>query len=385
MGTDLEFGIQRWIDAGLINAETAQSIRLFEQQSQADKRNWPMIVAVVFGALMLGAGILLFVAAHWQNLSPWSRFTAVLVMVVALHLVGIFTGESSPKLSVAMHTIGTISAGGGIFLTGQIFNLQEHWPTGVLLWAVAAWLGWMLLRQWPQLIVAAVLTPAWLLSEWEEATRHFSGSDHIPIEGALLLAIAYFTAGDMNLSAIRKALIWIGGLSVIPAYLCLELNAGFNYYWQDPKVPLHLRVLGWSLALLIPLLIAFLLRGRRAWPIIGVVIWVVVAGHLPFEYKDTSTSSLGLYAWHTLGPYLWGAAGAIGVISWGVNDRAKHLVNFGMVVFVINLIAFYFSDLLDKLGRSVSLIGFGILFLVIGYFLERTRKHLIARIGEATA
>jgi len=39
--------------------------------------------------------------------------------------------------------------GGGIFLSGQIFHLQEHWPGGLLLWAAGAWVGWWLLGQWP--------------------------------------------------------------------------------------------------------------------------------------------------------------------------------------------------------------------------------------------
>ena len=68
-----------------------------------------------------------------------------------------------------------------------------------------------------------------------------------------------------------------------------------------------------------------------------------------------------------------------------MRDRIKNRVNLGMVMFVITLVYFYFSDLLDKLGRSVSLIGFGVLFLVIGYFLEKTRKKLIAQIAGAGA
>ena len=63
----------------------------------------------------------------------------------------------------------------------------------------------------------------------------------------------------------------------------------------------------------------------------------------------------------------------------------KSRVNLGMAMFVITLICFYFSDLLDKLGRSVSLISFGVLFLVIAYFLEKTRKRLIAQIARAGA
>jgi uncharacterized membrane protein len=44
-------------------------------------------VALAFGAVLIGAGVLLFVSAHWDSLS----------------------------------------------LAGQIFNLSEHWPSAILL------------------------------------------------------------------------------------------------------------------------------------------------------------------------------------------------------------------------------------------------------------
>jgi len=36
---------------------------------------------------------------------------------------------------------------------------------------------------------------------------------------------------------------------------------------------------------------------------------------------------------------------------------------------------------MDKLGRSESLIGFGIVFLLVGWLLERARRQLGARIA----
>jgi predicted membrane protein DUF2157 len=341
-----------------------------------------MLIAVSFGALMLAAGILLFVAAHWENMSPWSRFGLVMLMVGLLHVVGAVTRERSPNLSSAMHTVGTISCGAGIFLSGQIFNLQEHWPTGILLWAIGAWIGWLLLRDWPQAALAALLTPAWLVSEWEEATRRLNGGEHIGVEGVLLLAVVYLVARSSEVdSSLRKALNWIGGLALIPAYLILA----FEGTWFDhANLPTHLRIIGWSFALLGPMCVAFLLRGKDSWPAVAAAMWIVVFGHLPFHLRTTDRS-LALYAWYTIGPYVWGALGSIGLIAWGVHDRIKNRVNLGMAMFVLTLGCFYFSDLLDKLGRSVSLIGFGVLFLVIGYFLEKTRKKLIAQIAEAGA
>ena len=55
------------------------------------------------------------------------------------------------------------------------------------------------------------------------------------------------------------------------------------------------------------------------------------------------------------------------------------LVNLGIVGFAVAVGWFYFSDIMDKLGRSLGLIGLGILFLAGGWALERTRRKLVAR------
>jgi len=56
-----------------------------------------------------------------------------------------------------------------------------------------------------------------------------------------------------------------------------------------------------------------------------------------------------------------------------------------MAGFALAIISFYFSELMDKLGRSTSLIGLGVLLLVGGWLLERTRRRLIRRVQGATA
>lgn len=81
---------------------------------------------------MLGAGVLLFVAAHWDELSPTQRFLLVLTMVSGFHIAGGLLIDRLKPLGIALHAVGTIALGGGIFLAGQIFNLQEHWPGGIM-------------------------------------------------------------------------------------------------------------------------------------------------------------------------------------------------------------------------------------------------------------
>src|SRR5262249_61736495 len=102
--------------------------------------------------------------------------------------------ERFAVLSTTLHAVGTISLGAGIFLAGQIFNLQEHWPGGLLLWALGAWVAYLLLHDWPQAALAALLTPMWLGGEWLGGAGRVGGTDKILGEGVLLLALTYRNA-----------------------------------------------------------------------------------------------------------------------------------------------------------------------------------------------
>lgn len=162
--------LERWRAAGLIDGASAERIRAFEtNRARGAGLRWPTLLAIGFGALLLGAGVLLFVAAHWDDLSPAWRFGLILALVASFHLAGSLSAERFGALSMALHAVGTVALGAGIFLAGQIFHLQEHWPSGVMLWASGALAAWLLLRDWPQASLTALLVPAWLGGEWIEA------------------------------------------------------------------------------------------------------------------------------------------------------------------------------------------------------------------------
>ena len=188
---------------------------------------WPILIALGFGGLMLGGGVLLFVAAHWDALSPGQRFGLVLLLVAGFHVAGALVADRFQGLSTALHAVGTAAFGAGIALAGQIFNLDEHWPAGILMWAVGAGAGWWVLRQLPQLALLSVLTPAWLVSEWMVAvgSRFEPAVTRVAAAGVFLCALSYLTAvrGPTS-SDWRRTLQWIGGLALLPAAVTLGLR-----------------------------------------------------------------------------------------------------------------------------------------------------------------
>lgn len=388
MADALEKRLERWLSAGVVDAGTAARIRTFEEsRSSSERLRWPVLLAVALGGVLLCAGVLLFVAAHWDELSPAWRFSLVLILVAVFPIAGALTEERFPALSTTFYAIGTVCVGAGIFLTAQIFNLQEHWPTGILMWAIGALVGWFLLRHWTQAAMLALLVPGWLVGEWEVRTQGFAVSNRLITEGLVLIAITYLSARtNQEDSYTRRALAWIGGLGVLPlsVWAFVEGREHWGWWWQN-RTPVSslLQITGWAIAICGPLALAFVLRKNAAWTNAVAAAWVLVIGTFHARNGDAG-ASLPVFTWNSLGPYFWAGVGALAMVGWGLQERRRERINLGVAGFALTVIIFYFSDVMDKLGRSASLIGLGVLFLFGGWALERTRRQLIARVAGGT-
>jgi len=178
------------------------------------------------------------------------------------------------------------------------------------------------------------------------------------------------------------ALGWIGGIAVLPVGVLAFVEGRENFWsWRNrPEAPFLEHIIAWCIAIGLPLLVALALRRRTAWVNAVAAVWVLVIGTFHSPNQDASRS-LPLYAWNSLGPYFWAGIGALGFVVWGLLERRKERINLGVAGFALTVIIFYFSDVMDKLGRSASLIGLGVLFLFGGWGLERMRRQLVARVA----
>jgi len=165
----------------------------------------------------------------------------------------------------------------------------------------------------------------------------------------------------------RRALVWIGGVTLIPAALWLVSSEWWAYSpgaggWAPG-------LLAWALVLGLPLGISVALRGSGALPMVPITVWVAI----------------GPWAIHQRGPapHLWAVGLAGFLLWWGLRDRRSTLVNLGVAGFALTVLIFYFSDVMDRLGRSASLVGMGLLLLGGGYLLERARRRLLGRFEES--
>jgi uncharacterized membrane protein len=380
---DFESFVNRWQSAGVLDAEAVRRIRAFEDSQQKPSGlRWQGIVALILGAILLACGVALFVSAHWDQMGPAARLIVVLAMVSVFHLGGGWARSRFGGLSTALHAVGTLSTGAAIALVGQIFNIEEHWPAAVLMWAIAALAGWALLRDEAQQVLALLLVPAWILSEFSYyAEGHIGEAVYI---GRFLIvwAVLYLTFFIGSKRKILQGILF--AVAAIEALVGVVLLLDGWRSWGDKTyLPLGLQTWGWVDIAVVPLLFA-LFKFKKA--VIPVAVAICFSIALPWCQRVwTDHEYYGSYVRNepNLAAHALVAAFCVFIIWWGVRQASKALVNLGIVGFAITVGWFYYSDIFDKLDRSLGLIGLGVLFLAGGWALEKMRRNLVAGMNKA--
>ena len=380
--------IARWQSAGLLDEQSAAAIRSYEMaQVKPSGRQWQVLVALILGAILLGAGVLLFVAAHWADVSPTVRLGMVLSMLVFFHGLGMLARERFSGFSTAMHAVGTVSAGAAIALVGQIFNMQEHWPAAVMLWALCAAAGWLLLRDQFQQTLTQLVVPAWIVSEWSERTNGYSSASIFLARIGMVIGAVYLTAFFRSRKRAVFGILFAVGAVLMP--ICVGVLAetgwrswGFGQQWGSVPGPYRYAAYG---------IVVLAMVAGGLWERFSIPPALVAAGlgfALPWAQqivKDGAQANIYGQQEPSVIAYAMVALAAVFLVVWGVRNSSKALVNYGMVAFAMTVMWFYFSSVMDKLGRSFGLIGLGILFLAGGWVLEQTRRRLVQGMAGGVA
>ena len=287
--SDIESLLSRWQSAGVLDGQAAARIRAYESsQKPPSGLRWQSVVALVLGAILLACGVVLFVSAHWDDIGPGGRFALVMTMVAVFHIAGGLTRSGFRGMSTALHAVGTVATGAAIALVGQIFNIEEHWPAAVLLWALAALAGWVLLHDEAQQTLTLLLVPAWIFSELSYSSQHHIG--HAVYLGRFLFvwAVLYLTFFLNSRRRVVQGILF--GVAAIAGLvgIGLMLEGWRSWYGTPTFVPFGTRVWGWCAIAGLPLVVAAF-KGHKGLIPPGVAVATAIA--LPWcERQGCSTT-----------------------------------------------------------------------------------------------
>lgn len=392
---DYESLLDRWQSAGVLDADSATRIRLWEAaqgpttESRVSGIAWQGRVALILGGILLASGLILFISAHWDQLAPGQRYLLVLAMVAIFHLGGAGVRRDYPATSTTLHAVGTISTGAAIALVGQIFNIQEHWPAAILMWAIAALLGWILLRDQVQQTLTLVLLPSWLVCEWAYSTENQIGTNIYIGRFLFVWAVLYLTLFIGTERRVVRGILFAVSAVAIAVSMFLMLDGWRSWSGMQAFPGLYTRIWGWINIALIPVSLSLWRMRKSTTPVLAAILFVIA---LPWclriwveRYHNGNNYTPYTESEPNLAAHALVAAFCVFLIWWGVRETSRGLVNLGIVGFGATVAWFYFSNLFDQMGRALGLIGLGVLFLAGGWVLEKVRRRLLAHMVQLAA
>jgi uncharacterized membrane protein len=95
-----------------------------------------MTILLAIGTLLLGLGVLTFVASNWMYLNKGFKFLIIIVFLIGVNFAGVNLQTRFPKTARSLHYVGILIFGAGIFLIEQMFNISINFNSSFLLWAI---------------------------------------------------------------------------------------------------------------------------------------------------------------------------------------------------------------------------------------------------------
>jgi uncharacterized membrane protein len=384
--------IHRIRDAGLITEQQAAAIiEHFRLDRQVNKL---MVILGAIGAVLVGAGVILLLAANWADIPRGVKLAAGVAALLGAHVAGwrLSRGGDHPVVAQAMHLTGSILFLANIALVGQVYHLSSRPANAILLWLVGiAGLPW-LLRSRAQHVLTLLAFGIWLGIEantngsWIE----LDNEQHLFIVYALVGAVLVGWGNWLQRGRFAELGPVTEKLGLIAFHACLYPLTIQWFYPRNPAEGAELILPG---ALAAGAVALFTLSGARSklipdaqWRVVwagslcGVVAlaWVALFGTGGWDWRLGHVTA----GWHWLGSIALFVLCLVQV-HVGLLRRAAWMVNLAIAFIAVHALTAYiqlFGSMKDT--GLVFVIG-GVFLIGLAWYLERKRRALLKRMNAA--
>lgn len=337
-------------ERGVLNSEQLQTAK--EEYEVQNSFSFLKAILLV-GAILVGAGILSFIAGNWSALSDWSKFFILLVSMMVLYLSGWYLEPSYPRTSYSMYVIGLLIYGAGIFLIGQTFHLGSEAGNAFVAWAAGALaLALYLKDRWIFLFSTILMGIYTTYALWD---------DHYPVALLLYIPVLYWLHHKLDLKS--EALVFFLNLLVLYGIsACIGLSS-LDENW----IPYVLFLLGFGLIFLpIPSYTRLL-----EWQ--GMIISGINGIILTFEFpwkviinQESKVLGLGFSVFLLV------------FLIWML--RRGSLAS--LLILAALIFRYYVDFSYDFLPKSLFFILGGAMLILFGFWFEKSRKERKIQDGE---
>ncbi|PWL17997.1 DUF2157 domain-containing protein [Falsochrobactrum shanghaiense] len=353
--------IDRWQRDGLVDQETASRLH-------ADlKKRTPHFslgsVLATLGGLLLGAAVIMLVAANWQDMPRLMRLAFVFVLIWVGYIGGAWRQSRGDRiLPPALYILGAASFGAGIALVGQMYHMSGDMQSAALIWAGGVLVSAFLLRA-PVLSAVGAGVACFYLSTYiiNPAYGDLSYRWAGPLMALIGVAVALFTRS--RLSAHLWALFMICWTVLI-------------YSEDESFLVLILMVVGGTALMMVDFFSHENLqkRTRFAHPLAsyGLILALLALGIMQMDHLFSSTSEGALN--HDVLYGILILAFSVGALALCGRENGG-LRSIAYAAFSFEVLYLAFATVGSMIGTSGFFLTAGILVLLLAAFVRRMEQR----------
>jgi uncharacterized membrane protein len=237
-----------WIQQGIISEQAAKQLSNEYQLDNLKHESTRLLSAVIFtiGGLLLGGGVISFVAANWEAIPTAIKLVLLFLALITFHAAGFWLWHTQNwrRLGHALVFCGCLVFGANIGLVAQIFHISSNWYGGFGAWALGSLVMAWAVRSWIIGVLALGTSFIWFVGFQFD---HEQSALFYPLILAVsLLPLAWFISSRVLYAG--TLLVLIIAACVLAGYqgsgkqLLLTLAAGGMFMWALGE--LH-RAFGW--------------------------------------------------------------------------------------------------------------------------------------------
>ncbi|WP_240338309.1 DUF2157 domain-containing protein [Peribacillus alkalitolerans] len=393
----------------LDKGQSDRLIDLYEAPKEVPTKQSLNSIQILFliGGILIGLGILSFVASNWSELTKMTKFIILLGTLITFYLAARRLETKHPVLSKALYYVGAFAYGAEIFYIGQLFHLGGNWEDAFLMWGIGILPLAFYLEDQKLKFVSLAFIYIYIHNKfiWTDdltayvmlvifpimfAFGHFVMKRSLPLFWVNILSVYIFIQAQFAIKPIEvegfpyvfllllPVLFYIGHkyldrskpLFVINLIMTLQFFVmAFNYFNIEKFliVLLFYFIIGMT----------FVYIQHQDYKVeikaIGMVLHFVTAVTLSFPYwwEDVSAEN----AWMlSLGFSILYLIYALSLV------RRENL--FGVTIVCVFIFRFYVDLSLAFMNKSIAFLIGGILLLALGYWFEKTRRKEMTKNEE---
>jgi uncharacterized membrane protein len=186
--------IPAWTEQGILAEDNAGRLRSIYELDDLGKESSRLLSAALFtlGGMMVGGGVISFVAAHWNEISRGPKVVLLFAALLVFHTAGYWLRHRSgwPRLGHALIFCGCLVFGANIGLLAQTYQVSGSWYGMFGVWALGSLAMAWAARSWITGLLVIVTSFTWFAGFADDFHERLA-IVYPPLLAAALLPLAW--------------------------------------------------------------------------------------------------------------------------------------------------------------------------------------------------